>query len=200
MKKSWKSLILAGMLSLSLSVPTFAGSWQLDSTGYWYQKDDGTYYANGWQWIDGNGDGVAESYYFNEKGYILVNTTTPDGFTVDGNGAWTVNGVVQTKTVAVSSGSTSSGSAPSAPAQTQKQETSTSGTSGTSGSTRGTSRISDASETSSTVPQTDMVWLSATGSKYHRTNHCGNMNPNKARSVSRDEAIQKGYDACKKCY
>lgn len=97
MKKTWKSLILTGLLSLSLSIPTFAGSWQLDSTGYWYQNDDGSYPVNCWQWIDGNNDGIAESYYFNDKGYILVNTTTPDGYTVDANGAWIVNGIVQTQ-------------------------------------------------------------------------------------------------------
>ena len=113
MKKSWKSLILAGFLSLSLTVPVFAGSWQLDANGYWYENDDHSYPANTWQWIDGNSDGIAESYYFNENGYFLVNTTTPDGFTVDGNGAWIVDGVVQTKAVSATSSA--------APAQTQNQ-------------------------------------------------------------------------------
>lgn len=81
-----------------MSVPTFAGSWQSDATGCWYQNDDGTYPINCWQWIDNNNDGIAENYYFNEKGYILVSTTTSDGYTVDANGAWIIDGVVQTQT------------------------------------------------------------------------------------------------------
>ena len=58
--------------------------------------DDGSYPTNTWQWNDGNGDGVSESYYFNENGYMLANTVTPDNYTVNADGAWTVNGVVQT--------------------------------------------------------------------------------------------------------
>ena len=45
-----------------------------------------------------------------------------------------------------------------------------------------------------------MVWLSATGSKYHSRNDCGRMNPSKARQVKRSEAIAEGYEACKKCW
>ena len=47
----------------------------------------------GWQWIDGN------CYYLDTKGQnegaLYRNTTTPDGFTVDSEGRWVVNGVVQ---------------------------------------------------------------------------------------------------------
>ena len=45
-----------------------------------------------------------------------------------------------------------------------------------------------------------MVWLSATGKCYHRINNCGKMNPNKARQVTKDAAIQQGYRACSKCW
>ena len=34
-------------------------------------------------------------YYFDSQGYCLINEVTPDGYTVDGTGAWAVNGVVQ---------------------------------------------------------------------------------------------------------
>ena len=44
-----------------------------------------------------------------------------------------------------------------------------------------------------------MVWLSATGEKYHRIPDCGRMNPGNARSVTREYAISAGYDASKKC-
>lgn len=51
-----------------------------------------------------------------------------------------------------------------------------------------------------TAPQEQTVWLSATGSKYHSIPNCGNMNPDKARQVSVDEAIAQGYEVCKKCF
>jgi beta-lactamase superfamily II metal-dependent hydrolase len=48
--------------------------------------------------------------------------------------------------------------------------------------------------------QTSMVWLSATGEKYHSIPNCGRMNPDKARQVSLSDAIAQGYDACSKCF
>lgn len=44
------------------------------------------------------------------------------------------------------------------------------------------------------------VWLSATGSKYHSINNCGNMNPAKARQVTEQEAISMGKGKCSKCW
>lgn len=64
---------------------------------WWYDLGNGDYYKNSWQWIDGNGDKISECYYFDQNGWMYANTTTPDGFTINENGAWTVNGVVQTK-------------------------------------------------------------------------------------------------------
>lgn len=182
MKKTWKTLILAGILSLSLSIPVFAGSWQSDATGYWYQNDDGTYPINCWKWIDNNNDGIAESYYFNDKGYLLVSITTADGYTVDANGAWIIDGVVQTQTVAASS----------IPTQPQKQDTQVPVQTQQANSSTNQSTVSQV--------QTDSVWLPATGEKYHKINNCGKMNPNKARNISLDEAIQRGYTPCNTCY
>ena len=96
MKKGYilATLTLAAVLG---SVMTSFAGWQSDTDGYWWQNDDGTYPTNTWQWLDGNGDGVAECYYFDGNGYMLANTTTPDGYQVNIDGAWTVNGVVQTQ-------------------------------------------------------------------------------------------------------
>ena len=97
MKKNFvKVLTLATLLSTFYPLTSFAGEWKSDNNGWWYQNDDGSYPKNTWQWIDGNKDGISESYYFNENGYLLTNTTK-DGYTVNGDGAWTVNGVVQTQ-------------------------------------------------------------------------------------------------------
>lgn len=45
-----------------------------------------------------------------------------------------------------------------------------------------------------------MVWLPATGEKYHNKNNCGRMNPDKARQVTKGEAERLGYEPCEKCY
>ena len=37
---------------------------------------------------------------------MLANTTTPDGYSVDGTGVWIVNGVVQTQTADTQTGQT----------------------------------------------------------------------------------------------
>lgn len=87
------------LLTFAMSIPTFGAGWQKNDFGWWYgtNAENTTWYANEWQWIDGNGDGVAESYCFDANGYMYANTTTPDGYTVNADGAWTENGVVQTK-------------------------------------------------------------------------------------------------------
>lgn len=65
---------------------------------WWFDFGNGDYFKSSWQWIDGNQDGIAECYCFDENGWMYENTTTPDGYTVNENGAWTINNVVQTKT------------------------------------------------------------------------------------------------------
>ncbi len=50
------------------------------------------------------------------------------------------------------------------------------------------------------TPVGEMVWLSATGEKYHSINNCGKMNPNNARQVSLENAISSNHQACSKCY
>ena len=46
----------------------------------------------------------------------------------------------------------------------------------------------------------NMVWVSETGSKYHRINNCGRMNPDKAVQMSQADAEARGLEPCKKCY
>ena len=48
-------------------------------------------YQIGWQWIDGY------CYYFDEQGKLLINTITPDGYQVNGEGRWVIDGVEQYK-------------------------------------------------------------------------------------------------------
>ncbi|MGI5946926.1 MAG: hypothetical protein ACOX8K_05915 [Lachnospiraceae bacterium] len=92
-----KGLAIAGLvagLSVLSSMTAFAGEWKQDERGWWWQNDDGSYPVSTWKWLDGNKDGLSESYYFNEAGYLVTNTTI-DGYTVNADGAWTINGTVQ---------------------------------------------------------------------------------------------------------
>ena len=80
--------------------------WFKDSDGRWYffnPVSDSTLgrMMTGWNWIKGN-DGKLRCYYFEEisnghRGAMYSGTTTPDGYTVDADGAWTVNGIVVTR-------------------------------------------------------------------------------------------------------
>lgn len=103
MKKKFLTAALAGIIAISSFSTAFAGQWQQDpANARWkYFNDAGAYFVNGWQWIDGNADGIAECYYFDANGYCLMNTTTPDNYTVDVNGSWVVNGIIQTQSVEI---------------------------------------------------------------------------------------------------
>ncbi len=80
--------------------------WFLDSDGRWYYLNpvsDNTLgrMMTGWKWIAGK-DGKLRCYYFEEtsnghRGAMYSNAKTPDGYTVNEEGAWTVDGVVVTR-------------------------------------------------------------------------------------------------------
>lgn len=93
-------IALAAALTVGSGFTAFAEGWKSNATGWWWQFDDGGFLASTWEWLDGNHDGIAESYCFDARGYMYANTTTPDGYAVNSDGAWVVNGVVQTKKVA----------------------------------------------------------------------------------------------------
>lgn len=90
MKKAL-AIVIATATMASQAMPAMAADWKQNEIGYWYQEDNGSYPTNSWKWINGR------CYYFDSNGYMLASTTTPDGYTVDATGAWTVNGVVQTQ-------------------------------------------------------------------------------------------------------
>lgn len=99
MKK--RALLIAGValvLTLSTSFLSFAAEWKQEGSNWWYQEDNGVSPFNQWKWIDGNGDGIAELYYFDSNGYVATNTTVGN-HTLNADGAWTVDGIVQTQNV-----------------------------------------------------------------------------------------------------
>ena len=101
-KKNWIiKVFMTTSLFIALSANlTFASGWTkgISKNAWWYDFGNGDYFKSSWQWIDGNQDGIAECYCFDENGWMYENTTTPDGYTVNENGAWTINNIVQTKT------------------------------------------------------------------------------------------------------
>ena len=99
----------AAVLTAAMGFTAFAGQWEQNETGWWWQNDDGSYPASCWQWLDGNQDGQAECYYFDANGYMLADTTTPDGYEVDANGAWIENGQVKTQSAGTASGQENQG-------------------------------------------------------------------------------------------
>ena len=96
MKKKLAFMGVVVGLSVLSCMPAFAGEWKQDAKGWWWQEDNGSYPTSTWKEINGR------QYYFGANGYLLTNTTTPDGYTVNADGAWTVNGVVQESAKSVS--------------------------------------------------------------------------------------------------
>ena len=94
------SLLCAFMSFVFLLSGTAQADWVKGKSknAWWFDFGNGDYFKSSWQWIDGNQDGIAECYCFDENGWMHENTITPDGYTVNENGAWTVNNIVQTKT------------------------------------------------------------------------------------------------------
>ncbi|MBQ7535582.1 MAG: hypothetical protein IJT43_08190 [Stomatobaculum sp.] len=77
MKKIIFAMAAAGMLSVMCAVSAFAGGWKNDGGGFWYEKDDGSYYSGGIYNIDGT------NYCFNSSGYMVTGWQQPSRY-----GAW----------------------------------------------------------------------------------------------------------------
>lgn len=102
MKRQWIVPTAMAMV-LVMSTTALAGVWRTgavpNENRWWFDDENGSYAANEWRWLDGNGDGVAECYSFDSEGWMYADTTTPDGYQVNADGAWIVDGAVQTQQV-----------------------------------------------------------------------------------------------------
>ena len=102
--RNWKKVLLAVVpAAMMFSFTAFAGQWHQDMNGWWYENEDGSYCKNGWFWLDGNEDGEAECYCFDNDDYALVSlynlTSKAAGYDVNMDGAWVENGEVQVQPV-----------------------------------------------------------------------------------------------------
>ena len=92
MRKYLPVLAVSALLALTAAGNAWAGEWiYLDTQNTWnYVKDDGSLAGgNEWVWIDG------QCYCFDEFSALYKDTVTPDGYTVNADGAWVENGIVQ---------------------------------------------------------------------------------------------------------
>ena len=81
-----KKLLVLTALILGIANYAFAGAWyNMPNTNNWfYIQDDNSFAKN--KWIVDNG----KYYYFNNDGFMLSNTLTPDGYKVGADGAWII--------------------------------------------------------------------------------------------------------------
>ena len=100
-----KKLIIPAALIMVMTMSTvaMAGTWKTgkspNENRWWFQDENGAYASDEWRWLDGNGDGIAECYAFDKDGWMYANATTSDGYQVNADGAWVVDGVVQTRSL-----------------------------------------------------------------------------------------------------
>ncbi len=98
--------VFAVITSAAITFSSFAGtrldgvqgSWKNNEIGWWWENADSSYPVNQWVWLDGNGDNIAECYYFDEKGYMAFSREV-EGYFVNADGQWVDNESVQTKTL-----------------------------------------------------------------------------------------------------
>lgn len=58
--------------------------WRQDNVGWWVERSNGTYLIDEWYYYPTNG----LWYYMGADGYMVTNTVTPDGYTVNADGVW----------------------------------------------------------------------------------------------------------------
>ena len=89
----WKTVLLA-VLGVFLFCGQSLAYWEETEDGWQFWRSDGTRIVDAWEWIDGDFDGYAELYYFDEDGYCVQNGIK-NGLNLNADGAWTYQRVVQ---------------------------------------------------------------------------------------------------------
>ena len=93
--KSLKNLFLVAFFACLMANATFAYGWRVNQFGIMFERKDGTFPKETWEWIDGDNSGNAYRYYFDANGFRLEDTITPDYEIVDDQGRWLDDGVLK---------------------------------------------------------------------------------------------------------
>lgn len=206
-KKLLKSTLLTLLFSMLFSINVLAAGFTQDAAGIHYQNDDGTIItsswvevANLWFLFDANGvcvnptgalapddtDGnyqIVTSYTpFVTTDTALLNQCLANGTVVNVDGQYFITPEASTITRNASLASVNTVQ----PVPNQQLQPAPAQES--------------VAETPESKQEPKYVWLSATGSKYHSYDHCGNMNPKTARLVTLEEAISLDQTACSNCW
>lgn len=67
MRKFANTILLTSVFVAAMSSTVFAGTWKQDQTGWYWEEENGSYPISDWKWLDGNNDGIAECYYFDDR-------------------------------------------------------------------------------------------------------------------------------------
>ena len=158
------------------------------------------------QSVEDQGEGILFNVYcYNVQPGVTIDYATGDSVLAENaeaqsNTATSNDGASQQNAVTQSNAATSNEAA------SQQETTTQDGTAVQGAEENSSDHATDASgaavsnDTGAGGSGSVMVWKSATGSKYHSTNHCGNMNPDNATQITEEEAIREGLGKCKKCW
>lgn len=194
-KKLLKFVPLVLLFSLMFSLNVFAAGFTQDATGIHYQNDDGTNVVSAWVevsnlWFlfDANGVCVNPSGALapdDTDGYYQIVTSYTPFVTTD---TALLDQCLANGTVVQIEGQ-----------YFITPEASTAMRNANLATTQPTPEIPE-----NNIPpvqtEPNYVWLSATGNNYHSIDHCGKMNPQKARQVTLEEALSLGKIKCTKCW
>ena len=70
--KRWNLTAAVLVMVLTCSFPAYAGKWESDANGWWYQQDGGPYPVDTWLEIDNHW------YFFDKKGYMQTGWVTSE--------------------------------------------------------------------------------------------------------------------------
>ncbi len=158
------------------------------------------------QSVEDQGEGILFNVYcYNVQPGVTIDYATGDS-TLAENVEAQSNAATSNDGASQQNAETQSNAATSNEAASQQETTTQDGTAVQGAEENSSDHATDASgaavsnDTGAGGSGSVMVWKSATGSKYHSNNHCGNMNPDNATQITEEEAIREGLGKCKKCW
>ena len=158
------------------------------------------------QSVEDQGEGILFNVYcYNVQPGVTIDYATGDSV-LEENAETQSNAATSNDGASQQNAVTQSNAATSNEAASQQETTTQDGTAVQGAEENSSDHATDASgaavsnDTGAGGSGSVMVWKSATGSKYHSTNHCGNMNPDNATQITEEEAIREGLGKCKKCW